>query len=240
MAKRTCNVEGCEDPHNADGYCLRHYMRVRRSGDPGPVGLLKVRPDVCVIEDCGKPHKGYGLCSTHYARYKRSGDPLAPARGGPGYTAPHGTVGRYQYHACRCEACVKAARAQFHIWRSDPRARQRHSEAARQWRRAYKDEIAAIKMDHGCADCGYREHPSALDFDHVRGTKRFNVSQGAARTREDALEEIDKCDVVCANCHRIRSYERANRNRRRDENGKGLLVEDAVVEATQPDESAGI
>lgn len=65
-----------------------------------------------------------------------------------------------------------------------------------------------------CADCG-RAFPSAvMDFDHVRGDKIAAVSQmlsvGVARLRA----EIAKCEVVCANCHRMRTRRRRLRDRR--------------------------
>lgn len=67
--------------------------------------------------------------------------------------------------------------------------------------------IQAIKLERGCADCGYRENAVALDFDHLPGhTKEFRIATMAAgfsRAKIDA--EIAKCDVVCANCHRIRT-----------------------------------
>lgn len=59
-----------------------------------------------------------------------------------------------------------------------------------------------------CADCG-RTHPYyVMDFDHVRGNKKFNLSVAASKTRsiKSVKEEIKKCDVVCANCHRYRTF----------------------------------
>jgi len=66
--------------------------------------------------------------------------------------------------------------------------------------------IADFKLAAGCKDCGYKRHHAALDFDHVRGEKRINVCN--ARSISAALKEIEKCEVVCANCHRIRTYVR--------------------------------
>jgi hypothetical protein len=70
-----------------------------------------------------------------------------------------------------------------------------------------RNDINAIKVARGCSVCGYNEHPAALDFNHVRGEKLFNVSQDTKTAWSKVLEEIAKCDVLCANCHRIHTYE---------------------------------
>jgi hypothetical protein len=62
-----------------------------------------------------------------------------------------------------------------------------------------------------CADCGGSFAPHQMDFDHRPGTvKRFNLMSGGSMLRPTAslLEEAAKCDVVCANCHRNRTWER--------------------------------
>jgi len=87
------------------------------------------------------------------------------------------------------------------------------AETASQKRR-YKERHAifeAIKLAAGCADCGYKAHSAALDFDHVRGVKRYALARNFLRKLEDVLEEIKKCEVVCANCHRVRTAQRRNR-----------------------------
>jgi hypothetical protein len=78
-------------------------------------------------------------------------------------------------------------------------------------KRAHKWFLAQqIKLDHGCKDCGYKENPYALQFDHVNDDKKNSVSN---LIRSDycwatILEEINKCEVVCANCHAIRTQNR--------------------------------
>ena len=73
----------------------------------------------------------------------------------------------------------------------------------------FRDRIAAVKLESGCVDCGYRLHVAALDFDHLPGTdKKFCVGQGMGYRWESVLEEIAKCEVVCANCHRVRTANR--------------------------------
>lgn len=83
--------------------------------------------------------------------------------------------------------------------------------------RAYKEEwVALFKLLVGCADCGYRQHPAALDFDHRPGEVKIrDIKSGQHLGWEALMVEIRKCDVVCANCHRIRTF----RRRGGDENG---------------------
>ncbi len=57
--------------------------------------------------------------------------------------------------------------------------------------------------DHHCVDC-HESDPIVLEFDHVRGVKVGNLSAlvNAGRTLTVIQDEINKCDVRCANCHR--------------------------------------
>jgi hypothetical protein len=64
--------------------------------------------------------------------------------------------------------------------------------------------------DKPCADCGQKFPPYAMDFDHVDENKLENVSRIASRHGSlKAMEaEAAKCEVVCAVCHRIRTFTR--------------------------------
>lgn len=61
-----------------------------------------------------------------------------------------------------------------------------------------------------CADCDRDYPPYVLEFDHVDPkTKKFNVGNASSAPSMQALvEEIEKCDIVCASCHKIREHER--------------------------------
>lgn len=56
-----------------------------------------------------------------------------------------------------------------------------------------------------CTDCGKIFPPVAMDWDHVRGVKVKAISQMWGWNRERILVELAKCELVCANCHRIRT-----------------------------------
>ena len=61
-----------------------------------------------------------------------------------------------------------------------------------------------------CMDCGVRYSHYVMDFDHRnKKTKIDSINQMInyhSYSREKILKEIEKCDLVCANCHRIRTY----------------------------------
>jgi hypothetical protein len=69
-------------------------------------------------------------------------------------------------------------------------------------------EIIRLAKDRPCADCGGRFPVAAMDFDHVRGVKLYNVGMMLTRSVVALLDEIAKCEIVCANCHRIRTFSR--------------------------------
>lgn len=67
--------------------------------------------------------------------------------------------------------------------------------------------VFSIKEKSKCMDCGVSD-PRVLDFDHVRGEKIKTIARaswdGWSINKID--EEIAKCDVRCANCHRIKTF----------------------------------
>lgn len=65
-----------------------------------------------------------------------------------------------------------------------------------------------IKSENPCTDCGKFYHPVAMQFDHVRGEKLFNVGWAISTEMhwDRILNEMAKCDIVCANCHSVRTW----------------------------------
>ena len=68
-----------------------------------------------------------------------------------------------------------------------------------------KDYLNRLK-ENPCVDCGKNFPFYVMDFDHrERNTKKFNVGRMIHEGWDRIKIEIEKCDVVCANCHRIRT-----------------------------------
>jgi hypothetical protein len=91
-------------------------------------------------------------------------------------------------------------RARYKKVRVTRREQIRHNAAVQ---RAYVD---ALKQ-RPCTDCARTYPPCVMDFDHVRGTKRNNIARLISRTcsLQTLSAELDKCELVCANCHRMRT-----------------------------------
>jgi hypothetical protein len=63
-----------------------------------------------------------------------------------------------------------------------------------------------------CADCGIQYPFYVMDFDHREGeTKIFEMNRVSYVSMRAIKQEIEKCDVVCSNCHRERTYRRIMR-----------------------------
>lgn len=63
-----------------------------------------------------------------------------------------------------------------------------------------------------CMDCGQSFPPSVMEFDHVRGQKVSDVTKMVKAPIAKMYAEIAKCELVCANCHRLRTLARRLRN----------------------------
>lgn len=76
--------------------------------------------------------------------------------------------------------------------------------------RKNRERVRRIKESSPCSDCGNCFHFAAMQFDHVRGDKKGDVAGMVSRNRswDSVKAEIGKCELVCANCHAVRTYER--------------------------------
>jgi hypothetical protein len=103
-----------------------------------------------------------------------------------------------------CKSCKKTYDADYHARHRDrvlAQKREREADLVA-WMRARKDEP--------CTDCGGTFHPAAMTFDHLPGSQKH--SDIASLTRHASIAriqaEIEKCELVCANCHAVRTFNR--------------------------------
>jgi len=81
---------------------------------------------------------------------------------------------------------------------------------ADRWKKRKRGWLAGLKEGKPCVDCEIIYPAYVLDWDHARGEKRFLISRAiaAGKSYEDIQSELVKCDLVCANCHRVRTHNR--------------------------------
>ena len=70
-----------------------------------------------------------------------------------------------------------------------------------------RNKVRQVKEETPCADCKVNYPYFVMDFDHLEN-KQFNVSEYASRGWATIQKEIEKCEIVCANCHRARTHAR--------------------------------
>jgi hypothetical protein len=88
--------------------------------------------------------------------------------------------------------------------------KQRYLDRNKRYREEIRKYVQDIKENTPCADCGKKYPYYVMDFDHL-GDKEFDINYLTATGRCGKLrDEIKKCEVVCANCHRIRTHNRAS------------------------------
>jgi hypothetical protein len=75
-------------------------------------------------------------------------------------------------------------------------------------REAARQYVWDYLSTHPCVDCGESD-PKVLEFDHVRGekTQAVSVLANGNYSLDRVIEEIKRCDVRCANCHRRKTYD---------------------------------
>lgn len=108
--------------------------------------------------------------------------------------------------ATACKACVRGS-GRRHYAKNTSYYKEK-ADRRRKVVRPELQEIVQAAKSVPCVDC-QRTYPFyVMDFDHVRGEKVAEVSKLAAQasSKKVLLEEIAKCEVVCANCHRERTY----------------------------------
>jgi hypothetical protein len=102
------------------------------------------------------------------------------------------------------------ARYMKEVWY--PKNKEKHISYVKRNKQRVTEFIEKYKKERSCMDCGFsgKDYPYVLDFDHLNvGTsKAFTIGSWSHSVLSVvAIErEIEKCELVCANCHRIRTF----------------------------------
>ncbi len=157
------------------------------------VAALK-RQVACAVSSCNLPSRKTGWCQAHYLRWHRHGDLRSnvPIRSPEVCPSGHDAAEVGRTRDGRCKLCHQA----------------RSGESRRRRKLAVVTQLGGA-----CIDCGFNFiSPLRLecaDFDHIEGrdgdlTGKSMHILSSARFHE----EVEKCDLVCANCHRTRTQAR--------------------------------
>ena len=75
-----------------------------------------------------------------------------------------------------------------------------------------REILKRYKLMKGCSKCGYKDHPAALQFNHIDPSTKVH-HDGLSRLVKSVVkwqrikDEVAKCEILCANCHAKLSYE---------------------------------
>jgi hypothetical protein len=115
------------------------------------------------------------------------------------------THNKKDYLSHQCKDCINAAARERtkNLSEEEKKKRNNRTIALRERNRHY---VYSYLAQHPCVDCG-EDRIGALEFDHVRGNKLDTICNMVrhANSLERIQQEIAKCDVRCANCHRIKT-----------------------------------
>lgn len=136
----------------------------------------------CSQEQCDKPALCKGLCNGHYLRYRKGIGMESPIRR------------QEKNRKCKIVGCKKKHYGNdlcISHWRA--------------WNRHYTKTKLIEMMGGKCQACHGIFHPAAFDFHHLDPKKKdFSITNAFNnKTFEDIKKEVEKCILLCANCHRI-------------------------------------
>ena len=108
-----------------------------------------------------------------------------------------------RYDNGRCIECARASR-RAHYYKN----KEQYYERNRVARKKMREYLIALKEREPCEDCGINYPYFVMDLHHLEADeKEGNINEILANgTWTKFLAEIDKCAILCANCHRIRTW----------------------------------
>lgn len=100
-----------------------------------------------------------------------------------------------------------------------------------------RDLIFALKKSTPCCDCRLGYHPCQIDIVRKDGSKSIQLSKVLHKSKKFILDELARCDFVCSNCNRMRTWEFQRLNRQ--DPTKEETQEDLDSKTWEPESSPG-
>jgi hypothetical protein len=135
------------------------------------------------------------------------------------YTEFHKRKDTLDGYQSRCKKCaIEIAKSHYKNYSDEFKSRSKN------YILVFKNVVNNIKAKYKCCCCGF-DNPICLDFHHLDSSKKdFNIAHLVTRkNKSDLVKEINKCVVVCSNCHRL------------VHDGQIKVVEEFICNETQED-----
>lgn len=188
-----CSVVSCTRAAKTRGMCGAHYKRwLKNDGDISPDTPIKGSGVVCKVYGCNRPVRAGGYCNAHYIRVKDGKDLTAPI------------ANRYAGAKCIVVGCD-----------NEINGKGAHGYCSSHYKSYVRRDFweTVIEKKGGvCQRCGRAYHAVVFDLHHRdKSQKSFTVSVGIGRLSKGKLmDEAEKCDLLCANCHRMEHFDGSN------------------------------
>jgi len=189
MDKPTCEIEWCTRERRAKGYCLAHYKRHLRGTDMDRP--IRGTPRKCKVPNCHNEHFAMDYCNAHYIRHK-NGRPMEPA-----------VRRKYKDRVCQVPGCGRK-----HMGHGYCSGHYKSFMRARFWNHILQER------GHRCAKCRKTYHQAVFDLHHRDPSqKRYALGSAIGNISwDESLAEAAKCDLLCANCHRVVHFDADQRS----------------------------
>jgi hypothetical protein len=97
------------------------------------------------------------------------------------------------------------------------------NEKSAEQRRSLREKVKGLKESKPCVDCNTLYPYYVMQYDHINDDKVLSISSLIRCSNWKSVElEIAKCELVCANCHAVRTYNRITRKMSPDGDGATL------------------
>ena len=108
-----------------------------------------------------------------------------------------------QVYCKSCRAAIDHERYERRVGRTLPRRSFTVRDVGRDaW-------LRSLKVGKRCTDCGKAFPPQVMQWDHLPGFEKLGeISEFSGHTRAELVAEIAKCELVCTNCHILRTVSR--------------------------------